>query len=85
MNTPRMQLMEQRLKEQLCPTHLKIIDDSAMHIGHAGSAGGAGHYTVEIQSPQFEGKSLIAKHRMVYAALGDLMDQEIHALIIKVD
>ncbi len=71
------------LTEQLSPSLLEIEDNSAEHAGHA-SAGGAGHFTIHISCSAFEGKSLIQKHRLVYEALGSLMESEIHALSIKV-
>ncbi|MFN3234448.1 MAG: BolA family protein [Gammaproteobacteria bacterium] len=71
------------LKDNLSPTYLDVIDDSADHVGHAGNTGG-GHYTVIITSSQFENLPLIKKHKMVYNALGDLMKTDIHALRIKV-
>ena len=66
----------------LNPTSLEIQDDSALHAGHAGNTGG-GHYTVFIVSDAFEGLSLIKRHRLVYDAVGSLMDQAIHALSIQ--
>ncbi len=80
----RIQTMRERLTTQLEPSHLEIIDDSAHHVGHAGAQGGAGHYTLIISSNQFAGKMPIACHRLVYAAIGDLMDKEIHALRISI-
>lgn len=66
----------------LAPTHLEVVDDSAKHAGHAGAAGGGGHYNLSIESSQFAGKSTLARHRLIYAALADLMQHEIHALAI---
>lgn len=85
MMTPeqRFQLMQERLKDALNPSHLELIDDSAQHIGHAGAQYGAGHYTLIINSDQFTGKPSIACHRLIYSALGNLMDHEIHALKIQ--
>lgn len=85
MNTEqRVNLMRERLQQNLMPSHLEIIDESNFHVGHAGAEGGAGHYSVCITSDHFKGKSPIACHRLVYGALGDLMDHEIHALRIQV-
>ena len=67
--------------EILAPTHLTIRDDSALHKGHAGNTGG-GHFHIVIQSALFNGKSLIARHRLIYAELQDLIPQQIHALSI---
>jgi BolA protein len=69
-----------RLKA-LEPTALKIIDDSALHVGHQ-SSGGGGHFTVHITSSHFCGKSLIMRHRLIYQTLSDLMPHKIHALSI---
>ena len=73
------QLIKQLLTEALEPQTLEIVDNSAAHAGHAGNRGG-GHYHVTIISPQFEGKSMVQRHQMIYKALGDLMKQQIHAL-----
>lgn len=83
-NNHRLAEIEQRIRKQLNPSYLEIIDDSAEHHGHAGAASGAGHFTIIISSTQFNDKSLVACHRMVYDAVGDLMHSEIHALRIQV-
>lgn len=67
--------------QSLEPTALKITDDSALHAGHQGSAGG-GHFTLHITSSHFCGKSLIMRHRLIYQALSDMMPHQIHALSI---
>jgi BolA protein len=75
-----------RIRERLAvlsPTAIDIQDDSALHAGHAGARAGGGHYRLHIVSTAFEGKSTIARHRLIYAALGDLMKKEIHALAIR--
>lgn len=64
------------------PTQLDIRDDSALHQGHAGNSGG-GHFFLTITSAQFAGKSPVMRHRQVYAILGDLIPQRIHALSIQ--
>ena len=66
----------------LSPLRVVLFDDSAKHAGHAGARGGA-HYRLTIVSPQFSGKSTLARHRLVYAALGELMHERIHALCIE--
>lgn len=83
MTAARVQLIDQRLRAALAPLELEIRDDSAAHAGHAGARGGGGHFQVHIVSPAFAGKSRLARHRLVYAALADLMEQEIHALSIR--
>lgn len=83
MSSPRVNLIRERLTTIFAPRSLNIIDESAKHAGHA-SAGGGGHFVVEIVSEAFEGKSPIQRHRLVYDALGDAMQaNEIHALSIK--
>jgi BolA protein len=64
----------------LGPVELAIEDDSARHAGHEGAKSGGGHYNLRLVSPRFEGKSRIERHRLVYDALADLMQREIHAL-----
>ena len=66
----------------LNPVALELQDDSAKHVGHAGAAGGGGHFQLRITSAAFEGKSRIARHRAVYALLADLIPTHIHALAI---
>ena len=67
----------------LQPSRLELLDESALHSGHAGaSPGGNTHWRLTIESPAFAGKASVARHRMVYQALGDLMQQPIHALAI---
>lgn len=66
----------------LQPLRVEIADDSAAHAGHAGAASGGGHYTLAITAAAFAGKSRVARHRLVYDALGSLMQQQIHALAL---
>lgn len=66
----------------LAPTALDVIDDSHLHAGHAGAQGGARHYSVRIASAQFEGLTTLARHRLVYDCVRDLMPHPIHALAI---
>lgn len=67
----------------LQPESLELADESELHRGHAGAQGGGGHYRLNIVSPLFAGKNGVARHRMVYAALGPLMQREIHALALE--
>lgn len=83
-NQPRLDKIRELLEEALSPTALEIIDDSHLHAGHAGARGGAGHFTVKIDSPLFAGLSMIKQHRLVYKALDTMMDSDIHALSIQV-
>jgi BolA protein len=71
--------IRQKLEEALKPELIEIIDHSAAHAGHAGNKGG-GHYNITIVAQQFEGKSLVQRHQMIYQVMGDLMKEEIHAL-----
>jgi BolA protein len=72
--------IEQLLREALDALHVEVVDESHLHAGHAGAASGGGHFRATIVSPRFAGLSRIAAQRLVYAALGDLMRGEIHAL-----
>ncbi len=81
MTTDRIQLLRERLSA-LEPVELEIIDESHMHIGHAGARDGAGHYRVRITSARFEGLRPVARHRLVYDLVDDLMPHPIHALAI---
>jgi BolA protein len=65
------------------PETLELVDESALHAGHAGAQSGGGHYRLTIVSPQFRGQDTRARHRLVYDALGPLMRREIHALSIR--
>ncbi|BBF85924.1 cell division protein BolA [Aquitalea magnusonii] len=69
--------------QALTPEHLEIQDDSAAHAGHAGARSGGGHYDVLIVSSRFAGLNSVARHRLVYATLGDLMKTRVHALAIR--
>ena len=75
-------LMQERL-EQLKPLSLDIRDDSSQSSGHEGAKGGGGHYWLSIVAQAFSGKARIQRHRLIYSALGDLMQQKIHALSIE--
>lgn len=65
------------------PIRLEIIDESHKHAGHEGARSGGGHYLLQIVTLQFAGKSALARQRMIYSALGELMKHEIHALNIQ--
>ncbi len=79
----RIDMIREKLTAALSPEQLEIIDESHLHAGHPGARGGGGHFNVIIISNAFEGQNLLARHRMVYDALGDAMKSEIHALSIK--
>lgn len=70
------------LEQALAPRQLEIEDESHRHAGHAGARDGRGHYRVRIVADAFSGMPLIKRHQRVYAALGDLMQTDIHALAL---
>lgn len=74
--------LRQHLETALAPTRLEIEDDSHHHAGHAGARGGGRHFRVMVVSPSFAGKSTVTRHRLVYAAAGELMTGPIHALAL---
>ncbi|QEP44508.1 BolA family transcriptional regulator [Ectothiorhodospiraceae bacterium BW-2] len=84
MSEQRVTMIRERLEREFSPQALAIVDESHQHAGHA-SAGGAGHFRVTIRADAFEGKTTLQRHRMVYAAVGDMMPEEIHALSIDAD
>lgn len=67
--------------EKLSPTSLNLEDESAQHAGHVGASSG-GHYRLTIVSSRFEGLNAVARHRLIYETLGELMQKGIHALAI---
>ena len=76
--------MRRRLELALSPTVLTLTDDSEAHRGHAGhDARGESHFTLEIESAAFAGKSRVERQRLVYGALGELMHERVHALSIR--
>jgi len=76
--------MLRRLEAALQPTHVELIDDSELHRGHGGyNPAGESHFSLRIESAAFVGKSRVERQRLVYAALGDLMKERVHALSIK--
>ena len=79
----RVALIRQRLEDALEPSLLDIIDESHKHVGHAGAADGHGHFAVTIVAEAFAGLSPLERHRLVYDALGALMETDIHALSIQ--
>ena len=78
----RIARLRERLQLGLQPTVLDIVDESARHAGHAGAAGGGGHFIIHITAAAFAGKTPLQRHRLVYEAVGDMMQHEIHALSI---
>lgn len=79
----RTTLIENRLRESFAPLKIEIRDDSHRHAGHEGAKSGGGHFAVTIVSANFQGKSPVQRHQMIYQALSDMMKKEIHALSIQ--
>ena len=71
------------IEAALAPVSLEIEDESHRHAGHAGAADGRGHFRVDVVSDAFAGLGPIARHRAIYAAVGELMTTDIHALAIR--
>ncbi len=78
--------IEDQLRARLNPGHLEVIDESALHAGHAGAnaQGFGSHFRVRISSPLFAGKTRVARHRLVYDALQNFIAQGLHALAIEI-
>lgn len=79
----RVEKIRQAIESSLNPSKLEIVDQSHRHAGHAGAQDGRGHFDVYIVSDAFKGKLPLARHRMVFAAVGELLQTDIHALSIK--
>ena len=84
---PTVAQLEQRLRERLDPTRLEVLDESYQHAGHAGAndTGYGTHFRVRIASQLFTGRTRVARHRLVYDALQDFIDQGLHALAIETE
>jgi len=82
MSAERVAKIRQLLDEAFTPESLSVDDDSHKHVGHEGAKGGLGHFSVSIVSAKFNGMRVLARHRAVYNALGDMMQTDIHALAI---
>ena len=85
LNAERIQRMQSLLEAALAPTAIEIVDQSHLHAGHAGAATGRGHFDLMIRTTSFAGKTPIQRHRMVFEALGDMMQTDIHALSIRAE
>ncbi|KOR42512.1 cell division protein BolA [Xanthomonas oryzae] len=79
----RVERIRMALQAALAPTELEVVDDSHRHAGHAGARDGRGHFNVRVVSAMFAGKPPLARHRAVYAAVGEMMQTDIHALSIE--
>jgi BolA protein len=82
-NAKRIEQIRDALQQALAPSVLEIEDDSHRHAGHAGARDGRGYFNVHVVSERFAGMAPLARHRAVYAALGSLMESDIHALSIR--
>ena len=82
MKKNRVLAIRARLMSAFSPSELEVIDESHLHAGHPGARDGRGHYRVNIVSPMFAGRSRLERHRMVFAALGSMMQTDIHALSV---
>lgn len=83
MTEARVNEINRRLSETFSPSKILVKDQSHLHAGHAGAQDGRGHFAVLLVSDAFEGRSRLERHRMVYDALGTMMQSDIHALTIK--
>ncbi|WP_045770027.1 BolA family protein [Xanthomonas albilineans] len=81
----RVERIREALQTAFAPLALEIEDDSHRHAGHAGARDGRGHFNVCVVSAAFAGMGPLARHRAVYAALGDMMQTDIHALSIRAE
>ena len=79
----RVEAIEARLRTAFSPEDLLVKDQSHLHAGHAGARDGRGHFDVTIVSNAFDGAGRLQRHRMVFDALGELMDTDIHALRVR--
>ena len=79
------QALASRLQQRLQPSALEVVDESADHAGHVGAnaSGSGSHFRVRIASPLFAGKTRVQRHRLVYDAVQDFLDQGLHALAIE--
>jgi BolA family transcriptional regulator, general stress-responsive regulator len=75
--------LSERLQGRFAPIQLTVKDESHLHEGHAGAAGGQSHFRIRIVAEAFRGISPLARHRLVYAAVDDLLKSDIHALAIE--
>lgn len=83
MSRQRVARIRRLLEQQMAPEALEVIDESHLHVGHPGARDGRGHFRIRITSRCLAGHDRLARHRMIYRALGDMMDTDIHALSIE--
>lgn len=82
MTAERVALIRAALERALAPTELEVVDESHLHVGHAGARDGRGHFRVAVVAEAFRGLPPLKRHRLVYDAVGDLMQTDVHALSI---
>ncbi len=78
----RLELIRGQLESKLSPSVLEVVDESHLHVGHAGSREGKGHFKVTIIAEKFRGLNPIKQHKLIYAVLAEFMKNDIHALSI---
>ena len=83
LNVTRPERIRRRLEAALAPLELRVDDESHLHAGHAGARSGRGHFRLRIVAQAFAGLNPLQRHRLVYESLGELMQDEIHALSIE--
>jgi BolA protein len=84
-NKHRIVKIRARLIKAFQPEELEIVDESHLHVGHEGARDGKGHFRIRIVSDKFNGLPAVRRHRLIYMAIGDLMESDIHALSIQAD
>jgi BolA protein len=82
MSDDRVAAITRRLTDHFSPVEIEVLDESHLHVGHAGARDGRGHFRVRIVSARFDGTNALQRHRMIYDALGDMMRTDIHALSV---
>ena len=80
MSNNRLNLIRSALENYLAPSKLELFDESDQHVAHAGAKSGKGHFRISVVSQEFTGLSQINRQKLVYKALGNLMESDIHAL-----
>jgi len=83
LSRPTLEELRSRIEAAFPGARIEVVDDSHLHAGHAGAAGGAGHFTVRLVSERFSGLRTLARHRLVYDSVRDWMPDRIHALVIE--
>jgi len=83
MNEARIELIRNRITAAIQPAELDIVDESHLHVGHAGAKDGKGHFRVHVVAEKFAGLPTLQRHRLIYDAVKELMETDIHALSIE--